>query len=95
MPSADDSEYPLRPCNHEEFDTKVMFQATNAVSHCYKRIRIIANDTGIIIIIGTSFFNDIGADKQWASFGIKTNSGIFQSMPRQKLFRIPCPDRIR
>ena len=34
-PGADESEYPLRPCNHEEFDTRVMLPAANAVSHGY------------------------------------------------------------
>ena len=38
MPGADESEYPLRPCNHEEFDTRVMLHAANAESHGYKRI---------------------------------------------------------
>ena len=33
MPGIDESEYPLRPCNHEEFDTRVMLHAVNAVSH--------------------------------------------------------------
>ena len=33
MPGVDESEYPLRPCNHEEFDTRVMLHAVNAVSH--------------------------------------------------------------
>ena len=28
----DESEYPPRPCNHEEFDTRVMVHAANAVS---------------------------------------------------------------
>ena len=42
MPGADESEYPLRPCNHEEFDTRVMLPAANAVSHGYNRILIIA-----------------------------------------------------
>ena len=69
LPGADESEYPLRPCNHEEFDTRVMLHAANAVSHGYKRILIIANDTDIIVI-GISFFSDIGADKLWDSFGI-------------------------
>ena len=32
------SEYPLKPYNHEEFDTKVMLHATNAVSRGYKSI---------------------------------------------------------
>ena len=32
MPGADQSEYPLRPCNHEEFDRRVMLHAANAVS---------------------------------------------------------------
>ena len=30
---ADEFEYPLRPCNHEEFDASVMLHAANAVSH--------------------------------------------------------------
>ena len=61
---ADESEYPLRPCNHKKFDTRVMLHAANAVSHGYKRIRIIANDIDIIVL-GISFFGDIGADKLW------------------------------
>ena len=69
MPGADASEYLLRPCNHEEFDTRVMLHAANAVSHGYKRILIIAKDTGIIVQ-GISFFSDIGADKMWVPFGI-------------------------
>ena len=32
MPGDDESEYPLRPCNHEEFNTRVMLHAANAVS---------------------------------------------------------------
>ncbi len=31
VPGSDVSEYPLRPCNHEEFDTRVMLHAPNAV----------------------------------------------------------------
>ena len=49
-PGADGSEYPLRPCNHDEFDTRVMLHAANAVSHGYKRMLIIANLTDIIIL---------------------------------------------
>ena len=56
--------YPLRPCNHEEFDTRVMLHAANAVSHGYKRTLFIANDIDIIVL-GISFFGDIGADKLW------------------------------
>ena len=66
---ADESEYSLRPCNHEEFDTRVMWHAANVVSHGYKRVLIIANDTDIIVL-GISFSSDIGADKLWVSFGI-------------------------
>ena len=66
---ADEPEYPLKPYNHEEFDTRVMLHAANAVAHGYKRILIIANDTDIIVL-GISFFSDIGADKLWVSFGI-------------------------
>ena len=30
---ADEFAYPLRPCNHEEFDASVMLHAANVVSH--------------------------------------------------------------
>ena len=63
------SEYPLSPCNHEEFDTRVMLHAANAVSQGYNRILIIANDTDIIVL-GISFFTEIGAEKLWVSFGM-------------------------
>ena len=63
-PGADESEYPLRPCNHEEFETTVMLPAAYAVSHGYQRILIIANDIDIIVL-GISFFGDIGADRLW------------------------------
>ena len=69
MPGADVSEYLLRPCKHEEFDTRVMLHEANAVSHGYQRILIIAKDTGIIVQ-GISFFSEIGADKMWVPFGI-------------------------
>ena len=32
MPGDDESEYQPRPCNHDEFDTRVMLHAANAVS---------------------------------------------------------------
>ena len=64
MSGADESEYPLRPCNHDEFDTRVVSHAADVVSHGYKRILIIANDIDIIVL-GISFFGDIGADKLW------------------------------
>ena len=69
VPGADVSEYPLRPCNHEEFDTRVILHSTNAVSHVYKRILIIAKYTGIFVQ-RTSFFSYIGADKMRVPFGI-------------------------
>ena len=59
---ADESEYPLRPCNHEEHQSDV------ACSEC-SIARLQANDTDIIVL-GISFFSDIGADKLWVSFGI-------------------------
>ena len=50
VPGAGESEYPLGPCNHEEFDTRVLSHAANAVSHGYKRILTIANATDIIVL---------------------------------------------
>ena len=96
---ADESEYPLRPCNHEEFDTRVMLHAAYAVSHGYKRILILANDTDIIVL-GISFFSDIGAEKQCGfHLELQTNCGTFQFMtsavrclpPRQKLYPHSMP----
>ena len=69
VPGADESEYPLRPCNHEEFDMRVMLHAANEASHGYQRILIIAIDIDIIVL-GISIFSDIGADKLRVSFGI-------------------------
>ena len=69
-PCADDpviqSEHSLCPCNHEEFDTRVMLHAANAASQGYKRILIIANDTDVVLAI--SFFNEIGVEKLWVTF---------------------------
>ena len=56
-----------------------MLHAANALSHGYKRILIIANETDIIVL-GISFFGDIDADKLWVSFGIA-----------KKLRNIPVP----
>ncbi len=73
-PSADDTvnaqtEYPLYPCNHEEFDTRVLLHAANASSQGYNRILIIANDTDVIVL-AISFFTEIAAEKLWVTFGI-------------------------
>ena len=94
---ADESEYPLRPCNHELFDTRVMLHAVNAVSHCNKRSLIIANDTDILVL-GISFFSDIGADKLWVSFGIANilrNIPIHDIRQGKSCSRIPSPEQIR
>ena len=40
--------------------------AANASSQGYKRILIIANDADIIVV-GISFFAEIGAEKLWVS----------------------------
>ena len=53
----------------EEFGTRVLSHAANAVSHGYKRILSIANDTDIIVL-GISLFSYIGADKLWVSLGV-------------------------
>ena len=96
VPGADESEYPLRPCSHEEFDTRVLSHAANAVSNGYKRILTIANDTDIIVL-GISLFSYIGADKLWVSHGIGNKLrkiSIHDDVFRQgkSSSRIPCPD---
>ena len=96
---ADESEYPLRACNHEKFDTRVMLHAANTVSHVYKRILIIANDTDMIVL-GISFFSVILALTNCGfHLELQTNCGTFQFMtsavrclpPRQKLFPHSMP----
>ena len=96
---ADESEYPLRPCNHEKFDTRVMLHAANAVSHGYKRILIIANDTDIIVL-GIYFSSGILALTNCGfHLELQTNCGTFPFMtsavrclpPRQKLFPHSMP----
>jgi len=62
------SEYSLIPCNHEEFDTRVMLHAANTASQGYKCILIIANDTGVVVL-AIPFFNEIGAERLWVTFG--------------------------
>ena len=59
----------LSPCNHEEFDTRVMLHAANAVSQGCKRILMIDNDTDIIVL-AVHLFAEIGADKLWVTFGM-------------------------
>ena len=95
VPGADVSEYPLRPCNHAEFDTRVMLHTANVVSHGYKRILIIEKDTGIIVQ-GISFFSDIGADKMWVPFGIGNKlrnisiNDIYSTMSSAKAKDLPA-----
>jgi len=48
--------------------TRVMLQAANAASQGYKHILIIANDTDVVVLV-ISFFNEIGAEKLWVTFG--------------------------
>ncbi len=61
--------FPLGPCNHEEFDTRVILHAANASSQGHKRILVIANDTDVIVL-GISFFSMISAEKLWVTFGM-------------------------
>ena len=76
----------------------MMLYAANAVLHGYQRILIIANDTDVIVL-GISFFSDIGAAKLWVSFGIGNKlrnisiHDICSTMvpPRQKLFPHSMP----
>ena len=95
MPGADESKYPLRPCNHEEFDTRVMLHAEKTISHGYKRILIMANDTDTIVL-GISFFSEFGADKLWVSFGIGkklrniSNHDVCSTMSAAKTKALPA-----
>ena len=75
-----------------------MLHAANVVSHGYKLILIIVDDTDIIEL-GISFFSDIGADKLWLSFGIGNklqNISIHDSfvMHLMDMFEIPSSDHI-
>ena len=81
MPGADESEYPLRSCNHEEFNTRVMLHAMDAVLLGFKRILIIANDIDIIVL-GISFFGDklLALTNCGFNLELETNCGTFQFM---------------
>ena len=59
----------------------MMLHAANAVglSYGYKRILIIANDIDIIVL-GISFFSDIGAENGGFNLELETNCGTFQFM---------------
>ena len=75
-----------------------MLHAANVVSHGYKLILIITNDTDIIEL-GISFFGDIGAAKLWLSFGIGNklqNISIHDSIVMHQLdmFEIRSSDHI-
>ena len=100
MPGADESEYPLRPCNHEEFDTRVLSHAAYAVSHGYKRTLTIANDTNTIVL-GISLFSYIGADKLWVSLGAGNKlrnisiRDICSTMSSVKAKALPAFDALR
>ena len=90
---ADESEYPLRPCTLDRFDTRVMLHAANAVSYGYKCILIIANGT-VIIGLGISFFGYIGVGKLWLSFGIGNkwqNISIYDSFVMHLMYKLETP----
>ena len=58
MPVAGESEYyPIMPYNHEEFGTRVMLHAMNAVSRGYKRILILEWTTSLDTSSRTLYWN--------------------------------------
>ena len=75
VPGGDESEYPLRPCNHEEFDTRFMLHAANAVSH--GRILIMTRDTDIIAL---GYRSSVILALTNCEFHLETNYGTFQFM---------------
>ena len=80
VPGADESQYPLRPCNHEEFDTRLMLHAANAVSHGHQRILIIAKNTDTIILQVYRSSVILALPKCGFHLELKTNCGTVQFM---------------
>ena len=67
----------LAPCTHEESDTRLMIQALDASLRGYRRIKIITNDTDVIVL-ALSVVSTLPVDEFWITYGSGKN---VQHMP--------------
>ena len=62
----------LEPCNHEEADTQLIVHAQDAALNNIQKVRIIGNDTDIVVI-GLYIFCDLKVDRLWVEYGCGKN----------------------
>ena len=62
----------ISPCSHEEVDMRIFLHAKDAVDKGFAKVVIKATYTDMVVI-GTSLFNEIGAEEIWIEFGTSEN----------------------
>ena len=67
----------LAPCTHEEADTRLMIHALDASLRGHRRIKIITNDTDVIVL-ALSVVSTLPVDEFWITYGSGKN---VQHMP--------------
>ena len=58
----------IAPCNHEEADTRMFFQAKHAAVTGNKNITISSSDTDVVVL-AISVFIDLHINELWIAFG--------------------------
>ena len=57
----------LMPCTHEEADTRMFVQASDAAEYGYEKITIRTVDSDVLVI-AVSAFQDLGISELWISY---------------------------
>lgn len=59
----------IKPCNHEEADTRMLLHVAHATKHGHQRVSIRTVDTDIVVLAITQF-QHLHISKLWIEFGI-------------------------
>ena len=62
----------LRPCNHEEADTRILLHVKHAADSGHRKIAIRTVDTDVLVL-AVSFFHQLNIDELWVEFGVGRN----------------------
>ena len=62
----------LRPCLHEEADSRIILHAFDAHLKGYNRVMIRTSDTDVLVL-AVAHYNDLGFDQVWLAFGTRTH----------------------